>query len=632
VTDPETALTDSAPVIHEEYSDNLAFRWSAAGGDVEAVFAQADTILEFRVVNHRLIANAMEPRAVAAHYEADTDNLTLWSTTQVPHVLRNTLADVLGLPAANLRVIAPEVGGGFGAKAGVYSEEVVISFLARRLGRPVKWVATRGEDYLATGHGRDQLQMGRLAATREGRVLGIELKLIADCGAYYGRITPTIPTLTAQMITGVYDIPNVRVEILGAFTNKVQIEPYRGAGRPEAAFLIERVMDVLADRLGIDPAEIRRRNFIPPDRFPYHAPIAGVYDSGEYARALNKALELADYQELRAEQVRRRQAGGKLIGVGLACYVEMGGVGPFETGIVTIDPDGKATVLSGSSPHGQGHETSWAQIAAQILQVPLEDVTVKHGDTAVVPRGIGTFGSRSTPVGGSAIFINAQTVRERGLEIAAHLLEAAPLDMTLSDGRFHVRGLPERSLTWQDVAQAAYHNPDLPAELQGKLTGEEDFKPQGNTYPFGAHIAVVEIDPDTGEVELTRFLAVDDCGRVINPLLVEGQVHGGIAQGVGQALLEQAVYDETGNLSSGSLLDYALPRADNFPVFETDRTETPAPQNPLGAKGIGEGGTTGSTPAIANAVMDALSPLGIEHLDMPFTAEKVWRAIQAHRS
>ncbi len=631
VTNPEVALTESAPVLHEEYNDNLAFRWSGAGGDVEAAFALADTVLELRVVNHRLIPNAMEPRAVVARYEVESDSLTMWSTTQIPHDLRNDVAQILALPEQKLRVIAPEVGGGFGAKGNVYGEEVLVPFLARRLGRPVKWVATRGEDYLATSHGRDQIQRVRVAATQEGRVLGIDLKLIADCGAYYSRATPAIPTLTAQMVTGVYDIPNAQVEILGVFTNKVQNEPYRGAGRPEAAFLIERVMDVLADRLGLDPAEIRQCNFIPPDRFPYRAPIASVYDSGEYARALNKALELVNYQGLRAEQARRRQAGGKLMGIGLACYVEICGFGPWEAGIVTLDPEGKVTVLSGTSPHGQGHQTSWAQIVAHILQVPLEDITVKHGDTAVVPRGIGTFGSRSTPVGGNAVFINAQTVREQALEIAAHLLEAAPADMTLSNGRFHVRGVPERSLTWRDVAQAAYHNPNLPTELQGKLAAEEDYKPQAETYPFGTHIAVVEIDPNTGEIALTRYLTVDDCGRVINPLLVEGQVHGGIAQGVGQALLEQAVYDEMGNLSSGSLLDYSLPRADIFPIFETHRTETPAPDNPLGVKGIGEAATIGSTPTIANAIMDALSHLGIEHLDMPFTAEKVWRSIQAHR-
>jgi carbon-monoxide dehydrogenase large subunit len=346
---------------------------------------------------------------------------------------------------------------------------------------------------------------------------------------------------------------------------------------------------------------------------------------------LNKALELVGYEALRAEQARRRQAGGKLMGIGLACYVEICGFGPWEAGIVTLDPEGKVTVLSGTSPHGQGHETSWAQIVAHILQIPLEDITVKHGDTAVVPRGIGTFGSRSAPVGGSAVYVNAQTVRERGLEIAAHLLEAAPADMALSNGRFHVRGVPERTLTWRDVAQAVYHNPNLPAELQGKLEAEEDYRPPGETYPFGTHIAVVEIDPATGEIALTRYLTVDDCGRVINPLVVEGQVHGGIAQGVGQALLEQAVYDEIGNLSSGSLLDYTLPRADLFPVFETHRTETPTPHNPMGVKGIGEAATIGSTPTIANAVVDALSHLGIEHLDMPFTAEKVWRSIQAQQ-
>jgi carbon-monoxide dehydrogenase large subunit len=429
------------------------------------------------------------------------------------------------------------------------------------------------------------------------------------------------------MMTGVYDIPNARVELTGVFTNKQPTEPYRGAGRPEAAYLIERAMDVLADELGLDPAEVRQRNFIPPEKFPYTTPINAKYDSGEYARALNRALELVDYQALRAEQAQRRQNGGKLMGIGLACYVEICGFGPWEAGSVTMDEAGQVTVLSGTSPHGQGHQTTWAQIVADLLQIPMEDVTVKHGDTAVVPRGIGTFGSRSTPVGGSAVFQNTETVREQAKAIAAHLLEAAVPDMTLSEGRFHVQGVPERTVSWQEVAQAA-HSDDLPEELQGSLAADEDFQPKGETYPFGAHVAVVEIDPETGVVQIVRYLTVDDCGRVINPLLVEGQVHGGLAQGIGQALFEAAVFDETGNLVSGSLMDYALPKADNFPFYETHRTETPSPLNPLGAKGIGEAATIGSTPTIVNAVVDALSHLGVRHLDMPLTAPKVWQAIQ----
>ena len=627
VVDPEAALADDAPLIHEELDSNLAFRWVQEGGDVEAAFTEAETVIEVRLVNQRLIPNAMEPRAVTARYDPETEAFTVWSTTQIPHALREDLAAMLGISQDRIRVIAPEVGGGFGAKANVYSEEVLAPFLARQLGRPVRWTASRSEDYLATNHGRGQVNIVRLAARRDGRVLGADLKVISDCGGYYSRVTPGIPPLTGQMMTGVYDIPNARAEIVGVFTNKVPNEPYRGAGRPEAAYLIERAMDVLADELGMDPAELRRRNFIPPERFPYKTALGLQYDSGEYARSLDRALELVDYQALRAEQARRRKEGGKLLGIGISCYVEICGFGPWEIGHVVVDREGKVMVLTGTSPHGQGHETSWAQIVAETLQVPLEDVVVKHGDTSVVPRGIGTFGSRSAPVGGSAVLQNAEAVRERAKEIAAHLLEAAPADMTLTDGRFHVVGVPERSVSWKEVAEAAY-SADLPEELRGGLRAEDEFRPQGETYPFGTHICVVEVDPETGAVQIVRYLTVDDCGRVINPLIVEGQVHGGIAQGVGQALFEGAIYDETGNLITGSLMDYALPKAHLLPSYETHRTETPTPLNPLGVKGIGEAATIGSTPAVVNAVVDALSHLGVRHLDMPLTPEKVWRALR----
>lgn len=627
VTDTEAALNDGAPILHEEWRDNLAFRWSNAGGDTTAAFAKAETVVELRLVNQRLIPNAMEPRAVMADYDAENDSLTIWSSTQTPHGLRGDLAGVLGIPAEKLRVIAPEVGGGFGAKANVYSEEVLVPYLTRKLKRPVKWAATRSEDILTTSHGRDQINIVRLAADKEGRVQAIDLKVIADLGAYYHRVTPVIVTLTGQMMTGVYDIPNARIEAVGVFTNKHPIEPYRGAGRPEAAYMIERAMDLLADKLDLDPAEIRRRNFIPPEKFPYETPTKAKYDSGEYERALNKALELVDYKALRHEQERLRQAGGKLMGIGLACYVEVCGFGPWEAGTVTVDAEGKATLLTGSSPHGQGHETAWTQIVAGVLQIPPEDVTVKHGDTGVVPRGIGTFGSRSAPVGGSAALQNAEIVRDRAKDVAAHLLEAAPADMVLEDGKFQVRGVPERALSWKEVANAAYEE-NLPEHLQGGLKSDEDFSPPGETYPFGVHVCVVEIDPDSGKVTVKRYLTVDDCGRVINPLLVEGQVHGGIAQGIGQALVEGAVYDDVGNLLTGSFMDYALPKATLFPAYETNRTETPSPHNVMGVKGIGEAATIGSPPTVVNAVVDGLSHLGIHHLDMPLTPEKIWQALQ----
>jgi carbon-monoxide dehydrogenase large subunit len=627
VVDPERALEPDAPLLYEEWGTNLAFRWRKGNGEVDEAFARAETVVEVRIANQRLLPTAMEPRAVAAQYDAANDHLTIYTSTQIPHNVQRDVAAILGMPKQQVRVIAPEVGGGFGAKGNIYGEEVLVPLLARTVERPVKWVATRSEDFVATSHGRDQIDIIRLAADKSGRVHAADLKVIADCGAYYSRAMPGIPPLTGKMMTGVYDIPNARCEALGVMTNKNINEPYRGAGRPEAAFLIERAMDVLADELGLDPVEVRRINFIPPDRFPYETPTGAIYDSGAYAMNLDRALELVDYPALRAEQTQRRQqADGKLLGIGLACYVEICGFDPSEAGIVRVDQEGKATVLSGTSPHGQGHATAWTQIASSILQIPPEEITVIHGDTDVVPRGFGTYGSRSASLAGNAVANNAETVRERARAIAAHLLEAAVADVTLTDGKFHVVGSPRVAVTWREVAQAA-HSEGTPEELRGELKSEADFKSERETYPFGTHVAVVEIDPVTGAIEIRRYVTVDDCGHVINPLLVEGQVHGGIVQGVGQALFEHAHYDEIGNLLTGTLMDYTLPRADNFPHFETHRTETPSPLNPLGIKGIGEAATIGSTPTIVNAVVDALSHLGVRNLDMPLTAEKVWRAI-----
>lgn len=629
VVTPEDALAEGAPILHDEWDNNLAFRWGPVGDEnIDTIFAQAKHAIELRLENQRLIANAMEPRAALASYDKATESFTVWSTTQAPHGARDTLAGIVGVDADKVRVIAPEVGGGFGIKAPVYSEEVLAIYLARHLGKPIKWVATRSEDYLATYQGRGQSDIIRLAADENGRIQAADLQIIYDCGAYYSAIAPVIPTLTALMMVGVYAIPSTRAAITAVFTNKQSADPYRGAGRPEAAYLIERAIDLLADETDIDPAELRRRNYIAPDAFPYTTPTKATYDSGNYAHNLEKALELSGYEKLRQEQTQQRQNGGKLMGIGLATYVEVCGFGPWEMGSVTIDDDAKVTILTGTSPHGQGHATTWAQIAADTLQIPMEDIVVKHGDTAVVPRGIGTFGSRSTAVGGSAVQSNSETVREKARQLAAHLLEAAEEDVILQNGRFQVVGVPERTLSWQDVAQAA-QNETLPEALQGGLQADTDFAPKGNIFPFGTHVAVVHIDPETGHVELTRYVTVDDCGRVINPLLVEGQVHGGIAQGVGQALFEGVHYDEIGNLLTGTMLDYTVPRIDNFPHYETNRTETPSPMNPMGVKGIGEAATIGSTPAVVNAVVDALSHLGIQHIDMPLTAEKIWQALQS---
>ncbi len=626
VVDPEAALAADSPIIHEAGNRNLAFRWGPIGGDVTEIFAQAAHTVELRLENQRVIPNAMEPRAALASHDADSGVTTVWTTTQSAHGAQEGLAGALGVDKESLRVIAPEVGGGFGAKAPVYAEEIVATYLARRMGQPIKWVATRSEDYVSTYHGRGQINTIRLAADENGRVLAADLHILFDCGAYYSQIAPIIPTLTVMMMCGVYAIPQIRAEITAVFTNRHPAEPYRGAGRPEGAYLIERAMTALASEMNLDPAELRRRNYIPPDAFPYSTPSGAVYDSGEYARGLEKALTLIGYDKLRREQARqRREDSRKLMGIGLATYVEVCGFGPWEMGSVYMDKDAKVTILTGSSPHGQGHETAWAQIAADALQIPPENITVKHGDTGVVPRGIGTFGSRSAAVAGSSVHNNAIAVRDKARQIAAHLLEAAEEDVQLVNGRFQVAGVPSRSLGWAEIAAAS--NDRLPEPLHGGLESDTDFSPEGNLYPFGTHVAVVEVDTETGIVDIIRYLTVDDCGVVINPLLVEGQVHGGIAQGIGQALYEGARYDELGNLISGSLLDYALPRSDSFLAFETNRTETPTPLNPLGVKGIGEAATIGSTPTIVNAVVDALSHLGVRNLDMPLTAEKLWRVI-----
>lgn len=626
VTETDQALSEGAPLIHEDCSGNRAFDWSLDGGDIEGAFAKAHTSVELRADIQRLVPNAMEPRAVAASFD-DEGGYTLWTTTQIPHQIRDFLAGMLEIDPKRFRVIAPEVGGGFGAKCNVYGEEVLAVLLAHRLRRAVRWTASRTEDYLVTSHGRDQEGVLRLAADENGRVLGADLTLTMDCGAYFSRVTPIIPALTGVMMTGVYDIPNVRARATGVFTNKVMSEPYRGAGRPEAAYFLERAMDLLADELELDPVELRRRNFIAPDRFPYETATGLTYDSGDYDGALDELLKHVDLDQVRKEQAQRRQdPSAKLLGVGIACYVEICGFGPWELGSVRVAADGKVTVLSGTSPHGQGHATSWAQITADTLQVPLEDIEVIHGDTKIVPKGIGTFGSRSAPVGGAAVHESSETVREGAAAIAAHLLEAAAADIRLKNGTFHVVGSPGRRVGWSDVRAAAYAE-DLPEELSGKLSASTQFTPRGDTFPFGAHACIVEIDPGTGEIAILRFISVDDCGKVINPLLVTGQIHGGLAQGIGQALWEGAVYDDGGNLVTGNLMEYAVPRADLLPSYESYRTETPTPLNALGVKGIGEAATIGSTPAVVNAVVDALSHLGVKHVDTPLTPEKIWKLI-----
>ncbi len=628
VSSIDQALAPGATRLYPDLPGNEAFSWRVEGGDVDRAFAEADVVIELDVRVQRVIPNAIEPRAVTASYDPESESFTIWSTTQAPHQLRDELARVIGVPPERIRAIAPEVGGGFGAKANVYPEEILVPLLARRAGRPVRWAASRSEDYVATVHGRDQTDKIRLAATKDARVLGVDLEVTVDCGGCYRRCSAAVAPLTGIMITGTYDIVNARARARGVFTNKAPTEPYRGAGRPEACYLIERSMDQLARRLSLDPVEVRKRNFIPAGRFPYTTATGLTYDSGDYLRPLEKALRQVDYKGLRRQQADRIREGGNPLGVGLCEYVEICGFGPWEAGSVEVREDGSVVVLTGTSPHGQGHETSWSQIVSETLQVPMERIEVRHGDTAVVPDGVGTFGSRSAAVGGTAILNSSEVVREGARQIAGHLLEAASADIRLEDGEFHVVGSRAHSVSWEEVVSAAYSE-NLPEDLQGCLQSEDRFEPQGETYPFGAHVCVVEIDIETGQLSIVRYLSVDDCGRVINPLLVEGQIHGGIAQGLGQALYESAGYDEHGNLLTGTLMDYAVPRAHQLPAFHTSRTETPTHLNPLGVKGVGEAATIGSTPAVVNAAVDALAHLGIEHLDTPLTPEKIWRAMQS---
>jgi aerobic carbon-monoxide dehydrogenase large subunit len=629
VTDAEAALAPGAPLVHAELGSNLGVRWAREKGDVTRIFREAPVVVEAHLRNQRLLAVAMEPRAVAAVYEGAGATMTVWGSTQTPHWLRDNVAKHLRLEPARVHVVAPRVGGGFGAKIALYPEDLLIPWLARHLDRPVRWAATRREDLAATSHGRDVAAHLRLAADGDGRIQALEARIVGNLGFCLFSDGPILPVLCGQMITGCYDVPAARVEVRCGFTNTMGTAAYRGAGRPEAAYFIERMLDRLAARVGRDPAEVRRLNFVPPARFPYETAVGTSYDSGEYARALDALLDRAGYAALRAEQARAR-AAGRLVGLGLASYVEMCGFVDEETSDVIVRPDGQVTVETGCSPHGQGHETSFAQIVADELSIPVDWVTIVHGDTRLVRRGQGTYGSRSMARGGMAAVLNARHVREQARRVAAHLLEARADDLVLEAGRFHVRGVPDRRVGWVEVARAA-HTGRVPAGMPPGLAAREDFVGAGLLYPFGSHLAMVEVDPDTGRTRVLRYVTVDDSGPIVNPLLAAGQVHGGLAQGIGQALWEWGRYDPAGQLLAGSLMDYAVPKADDLPGFETGHTETPSPRTALGVKGIGESATIGSTPAIANAVLDALAPLGVRDLDIPLTADAVWRAIQSAR-
>jgi carbon-monoxide dehydrogenase large subunit len=649
VVDPEVAMTGTPTVIHPDFPNNLAVALVPSGTGVaadgsvddsaiDAAFAKAEVVVSQRMINQRLAPTAMEARGVVAHYEPGKGTMTIWSSTQNPHILRTFIAALSGMGQDQVRAIAPEVGGGFGCKINIYGEEYVAAAISKRLGLPIKWVEDRSEAFVATTHGRDIIGYIDLAAKRDGTVLGLKFRLIADIGAYNMLLTAAIPTLTMMMANGTYNIPAVRATLTEVFTNKTPTDAYRGAGRPEATYFLERAMDMLAIELRMDPAELRRKNLIKPEQFPFTTQTGAIYDSGDYEKALDAALKTAEWDRLKAERDAAR-AKGRLVGLGLSMYVEVCGFGPssslptggWEHSQVTVERDGRITATTGASPHGQGNETTFAQMLADQFGVPYEHVSILHGDTGVVKQGIGTFGSRSQAVGGAALNLAGAKVKTKMAKFAAALLEAHEDDLVFQNGTISVKGVPASAKSFASVAAYAYVPVPLPPGLEPGLSDEAFFEPSNNTYPFGCDIAMVEVDRETGEPTLLKLVAVDDAGNLINPLIVEGQIHGGLAQGIGQAMIEEVVYGDDGQLLTGSLMDYAIPRAIDFPRFELEATVTPTPVNPLGAKGVGEAGTLGATPCIVNAVVDALSGFGVRHIDMMLRPEKLWHIIQGGR-
>jgi carbon-monoxide dehydrogenase large subunit len=644
VVDPEAALQDGAPIIWEQFGTNESHQWSLGGGDVEKAIGEAEVVVEQRIVNHRTSGAPIEPRGCVAEYRAG--ELTLWTATQIPHLVRSFLAGELEISEERVRVIAPEVGGGFGAKLQHYAEELACCFAARALGRPVKYIETRSEHMMCTHHGRDQIDYVRMAGSRDGTITAIHAKVIADLGAYHHLLTPFIPAFTAFVLGGCYKIPNVQTDVTGVFTNKMSTDAIRGAGRPEATHLLEVMVDKFAHEIGMDRLEVRRKNFIPKEDFPAEVAVGVVYDSGDYHGSLDRLLQNFDLDAFRREQEAAR-GSGKELGVGFSTYMEICGLAPsrvvgpggvgiqsgfWESAIVRVHPSGSATVFTGASPHGQGHETGFAQIVADRLGIDPANIEVIHGDTGTGPYGMGTYGSRSLAVGGESVARSAVKVADKAKRIVAHFLEAAPEDIEVSGGKFQVRGSPDKGMTLAEVAGAAYIPENLPEGMEPGLEETTFYDPENFVYPFGAHACVVEVDTETGKVDVVRYVCVDDCGPAINPMLIDGQVHGGIVHAIGQALYEQIHYDEDGQLVTSTFVDYALPSAAEVPTFETDRTETPSPVNTLGVKGVGEAGTIAASPAVVNAVVDALRPLGIDYLDMPMTPVRVWQAIQEAKS
>lgn len=645
VLDLEDSITDRE-VIHPDLGTNTSYVWEVApdAAKLENAFSSAAFVVKGRFVQQRLIPAAMEPRGLLVVPQPYGGDYTIYSSTQIPHILKVMLSVTLGISESKIRVVAPSVGGGFGSKLNVYAEEVLALALAKKLGRPIRWVEERTENAQATVHGRGQIQEIEIAADKNGKIQGIRVNLLADMGAYLQLLTPGVPLLGGFLYHGLYDVPAYSFKCTGLFTNKTPTDAYRGAGRPEATFAIERGIDLLAQKMGLDPAEVRRRNFIPTESFPYSSAPGLVFDSGDYLPNLEIALEKVGYSQIREDQKRRRAEGSKKhLGVGLSCYVEMCGIAPskvlaslnysaggWESATVRILPTSKVQVVTGTAPHGQGHETSWSMIAADRLGISPDDVEVLHSDTAISPYGLDTYGSRSLSVGGTAVYMATSKVLEKAKLIAAHQLEVSAADLEYKDGSFSVKGSPEKAMALASVAFEAFTAHNLPDGLEPNLEATTTWDPPNFTFPFGTHVAVVEVDEDTGNVELLRYIAVDDVGNQINPMIVEGQIEGGIAQGVAQALFEEAVYDESGNLVTSTLAEYLVPSAAEFPSFELANTITPSPTNPLGVKGVGEAGCIASPPAVINAVVDALSSFGITHIDMPASPEKVWNAMHSN--
>ena len=646
VVHPVRATGEGAPQLFDDVPGNIPFDWELGDkASTDEALAGADHVTTLDFVNQRLIPNAIEPRCAIGDYDASRDHYTLYTTSQNPHVIRLLLcAFVLGLPEHKVRVVSPDVGGGFGSKIFHYAEEVLAVWCSARINRPVKWTADRSESFITDAHGRDHVTKAEMGFDGEGRIVGLRVETYANMGAYFSTFAPCIPTyLYGTLLQGLYTTPAVHVGVTAVFTNTTPVDALRGAGRPEATYLLERLLDTAAHELGEDPAALRFKNFIPAfdgvEEPGYETQVALVYDSGDYETSLKRALEMAAYDDMRKEQEKAR-GEGRLVGIGLSTYIEACGIAPsavvgslgaraglYESAGVRVQPTGKVSVFVGSHSHGQGHETTFAQLVADQLGIPMDDVEIVHGDTESVPFGMGTYGSRSLAVGGVAITKSVDKVKEKGARIAAHLLEAAEEDLEYAGGQWTVKGT-DRSIGFAEVALTAYVPHNYPEGLEPGLEFTSFYDPANFTFPYGAHIAMVEVDPETGKIDLKRYVACDDVGNVVNPMIVDGQVHGGVTHGVGQAMLEGAIYDEDGQLLNGSYMDYALPRADDLPSFELDRTVTPCPHNPLGVKGAGETGTIGSTPAIVNAVVDALWHLGVRDLEMPLTPQRVWQAMQ----